>query len=103
MDKKIKKWKIKKWIKALRSGKWKQSRGAFRGTKGGYCCLAVADEVLGIGARPGTMGGRELDVCRHLCILEYRAKLIRLNDLSHRSFSYIADWIEKNILGTSLK
>jgi len=36
MDKRVK----AKWVKALRSGKYKQGRGALK-TKNGYCCLGV--------------------------------------------------------------
>jgi hypothetical protein len=39
---------VKKWIKALRSGKFKQGHGQLKGSLG-YCCLGVANKVLNIG------------------------------------------------------
>lgn len=38
-----------KWIKALRSGKYKQTRGRLHNQNGGgYCCLGVLCEVTGL-------------------------------------------------------
>lgn len=38
---------VKKWIAALRSGKYKQTRFLLHNTTtGGYCCLGVAADVL---------------------------------------------------------
>jgi hypothetical protein len=36
----------KKWVKALRSGKYKQGSINLRNTKGGYCCLGVLAEII---------------------------------------------------------
>lgn len=36
---------IKKWVKALRSGKYKQGQDALQSEKG-YCCLGVACEIF---------------------------------------------------------
>lgn len=41
----------KKWVAALRSGKYKQTQGALRkafgpGESGGYCCLGVACDLI---------------------------------------------------------
>lgn len=38
--------RIRTWIEALRSGKYKQGKGLLYTASGGYCCLGVADEVL---------------------------------------------------------
>lgn len=38
----IKKKDIRKWVKALRSGEFKQAKGALQ-DKVGYCCLEIAD------------------------------------------------------------
>jgi len=38
----------KKWLVALRSGVYKQTRGQMRGASG-YCCLGVANECLDLG------------------------------------------------------
>ena len=35
----------KKWLKALRSGKFKQTRGLLKDGQGGYCCLGVLCEL----------------------------------------------------------
>lgn len=37
----------KKWVAALRSGKYKQGRGALK-KDGKYCCLGVACEISGL-------------------------------------------------------
>lgn len=42
---KIPKKDMKKWIAALRSGKYKQAKGELQNEKG-YCCLGVACKVL---------------------------------------------------------
>lgn len=35
-----------KWLKALRSGKYKQGQGMLRDDEGGYCCLGVLVQEL---------------------------------------------------------
>lgn len=49
-QKKISKAQIKRnrkaWLEALRSGKFKQTKGKLRSRNGAYCCLGVACEVL---------------------------------------------------------
>lgn len=37
-----------KWVAALRSGEYKQGRGALQDTTGGYCCLGVLCRVMEI-------------------------------------------------------
>ncbi len=87
--------KFRVWLKALRSGKYKQSRGEYHGRNGGHCCLGVAQIVLGL---PLVENSRELS--RVLCLdrIEETNYLICLNDNGHRNFAYIADRIEKKIL-----
>lgn len=51
---KTKKFKMgpmqKRWIKALKSGNYKQCKGELCSDKtGGYCCLGVANECLALG------------------------------------------------------
>lgn len=36
---------VKKWVAALRSGKYKQGKGVLRSEKGKYCCLGVLCDV----------------------------------------------------------
>lgn len=38
------------WIAALRSGRFEQGRGALH--NGGYCCLGVACELMGLEGKP---------------------------------------------------
>lgn len=38
---------IKKWVDALRSGEFKQSKGALKRGNNTYCCLGVACEISG--------------------------------------------------------
>jgi len=39
---------VKAWVKALRSGKFKQAKGVLKSDKGGYCCLGVLAETCGV-------------------------------------------------------
>lgn len=39
--------KIKKWIKALESKKYKKGKGILRDNKNKFCCLGVACDVFG--------------------------------------------------------
>lgn len=46
------------WVKALRSGKYKQGRGALRNTNNEFCCLGVLCDVArkeGVIGRPKKM------------------------------------------------
>ena len=44
MDKRIK----KKWVDALRSGKYKQGQGRLKGVDDTYCCLGVLCKIANI-------------------------------------------------------
>lgn len=37
----------RKWVEALRSGRYQQAHGELRSEEGGYCCLAVLHETAG--------------------------------------------------------
>lgn len=98
---------MKKWVKALRSGKFKQGTGTlFKETENSYCCLGVLcaineldlygdllysgqSESLGMSSDNGKLPkkykgkGREVD------------SLADLND-EGRSFKQIANIIERN-------
>lgn len=99
----------KKWLAALRSGKYKQGRGYLleiddQGNKT-YCCLGVACKVVRIGdqyldselitqdmvrAPKMLMSGKHVDV------------LTQMNDggtagIIRKNFKQIANWIEKNL------
>ena len=109
------------WIKALRSGKYKQAKAVLEdSTTGGMCCLGVACKVLGAQRTPsdgeirygkGSIGalppGVQLALGfktnsgdfsighRKLDNLVF-SSLIELNDDKGWTFSEIADFVEKN-------
>lgn len=116
MDKELK----DKWVAALRSGEYKQTKGKFHDTTretGGYCCLGVLCEV----AKPEEWDGRRLsykndfgDTCYDTeCLTpslierwKFDGKeydLMYMNDGigpyrdNPKSFSVIADYIEKEL------
>lgn len=103
-----------KWLKALRSGKYKQSKG-YLCDPYGYCCLGVLakiknklDETDDTGYDFGSdlaQNGTKLKAKEKLVTcstfvpnnwVDYTAqlKLVKMNDRG-RSFKYIAAWIEK--------
>lgn len=114
MNKRIK----KKWVAALRSGKYKQAHGVLReinafGTTTGFCCLGVlcnlhAIEHPKIAKKEKNpkyyMGEKEtlpLAVAKWAGIDPYGiikgyTDLVTLNDFDGRSFKYIANVIEEH-------
>lgn len=93
----------KAWVDALRSGKYKQGRGALRSGGNEYCCLGVLIDVLGIDWYPpsdSVMG----DSYSIEDSFTYEPKLhpldsstlIMMNDEDEMSFAEIADYIEEN-------
>ncbi len=115
---KIKNKELKQqWLKDLRSGNYKQTKGSLcdRGTKtckAKYCCLGVLGRsIQKLDAFPiifkdavisykGTSHSKILpgDLINELG-LNYRVigQLTYLNDTENRSFKEIADWVEKNL------
>lgn len=99
MDKQIK----AKWVKALRSGKYKQGRQKL--ARGGrYCCLGVLRKIAfhGSKARYVTAEGPvQLLPKEHLraCGLSHRTqqRLAGWNDSGEWDFPRIADYIEKKL------
>ena len=90
MDAKLK----AKWIKALRSGKYKQGRGTYYNRQTGrYCCLGVlaAVDQNRAGKNLGPVGPSERKTG-----LPENTDLINMND-NGRRFTTIANWIEKNL------
>ena len=110
----------KKWVKALRSGKYKQAKAVLKYSGGGYCCLGVLQEcVLKLPIYPNeallsaeafnaadmsTDDGSVLLSTDDGCLSDAdpipfgRQKLMSLaeaNDAGKR-FPAIANWIEKN-------
>ena len=99
--------KIKQlWVKALRSGKYKQCDGQLRhkseeGVR--YCCLGVLNEVCGLRSRwEGSFLGRVAAAKVGLPYepptgeLKAQGKLAAMND-NGKSFKRIANWIENHL------
>lgn len=109
-----------KWLKALRSGEYKQAKRALKreiqedgqGIQYGYCCLGVAAEIAGCKIpieKAGWIAGGRKDlnakavkgytkVPKLLQENGFIPKLLsNLNDIDNYDFKRIADWIEKNI------
>lgn len=99
-----------KWVKALRSGKYKQTQSLLKRPKGGYCCLGVLQgPVLGLNISRGetTLSEEAINLsgmknndgdCGFDSIEMGRRTyddLAAAND-DGRRFKQIADWIEKN-------
>lgn len=106
------KWVKRKWVRALRSGEYKQgSRRLVQTSENGYeyCCLGVlACEMVPEFVRkgenmygPGVDGKTSLlpDDLVILYGLDYATQnqLSRYNDYGNLGFSWIADWIEANL------
>lgn len=96
------------WLAALRSGKFKQSRGTMR-SRSGYCCLGVLAEVMGV--PPAKKGSQRFDFAQRGqhnvgsyppvnfqgIDWENRHFLVDMNDDEKKTFPEIADWIEANL------
>ncbi len=100
---KVKKQLRDKWVKALRSGKYKQGTAWLRKHEQ-HCCLGVLCEVAGYTniSNARTMDARGLRKLRDDCGLGtqrtgLQKSLIKLNDDEDASFKRIASWIERNI------
>ncbi len=61
-----------KWVEALRSGKYQQTKGRLRGD-GGFCCLGVLCDISGAGGWL-IQGGKQMFV---------------MNDSQHRTGKYL--------------
>lgn len=92
---KLPKDKKAKWLKALRSNKYRQGKGTLYNKEAdSYCCLGVAkkerlcksDEFV-----PNSF------VSENFLPLKIQGNLSFKNDFSKWSFNRIANWIEKNL------
>lgn len=92
------------WVKALRSGEYKQARFRLK-TEGGFCCLGVLCEVAALRT---TEDGTRVEAApnddgylpiRNLmgCDANVIDHLAELNDDGQMPFSKIADYIEQNL------
>lgn len=105
MDKKLK----SKWIKALRSGKYKQARGILLQTNGAMCCLGVLAHIQGCPKRKLSGQGVTLPPAGFRARLHWRQglQLASMNDGTYCSvdrklyprttFKKIADYIEAHL------
>lgn len=101
MNKKLK----KEWVKALRSGDFKQGTNKLRDLNNNYCCIGVLCKVANIKARKSENGYRfdgliatlSQHFSRQLKLsIHHQNRLIYMNDSENKTFEQIANWIEKN-------
>ena len=107
MNKKV----VKKWVKALRSGDYKQGVGKLRDVHNNFCCLGVLTDLYikknklkwnnGI-SFPYDFKGQCFTLTPEVfdwAMLDYdiESKLINMND-NKVPFKKIADYIEENCL-----
>lgn len=104
-----------KWLKALRSGRYKQASSSLindYGNKPSYCCLGVAAKVCRVPdsqlknlACPlslktsGNLPEPMQVFVKHNDNTEFTALLMDMNDSGNNSFKKIADYIEKRTVG----
>lgn len=90
----------RKWVKALRSGKYLQGKGKLESEDSPpkYCCLGVLCEVTNswVRDRNGTLTSSQL--CKFGLSDGAQSELIRRNDSYSHSFEKIADYVEANLL-----
>jgi hypothetical protein len=89
-----------KWVAALRSGGYKQTRNTIYNAKeNSFCCLGVAAMVCGVDLELVHCGG--YDELPEVISRGFRnptaVKLMDMNDSQKKSFSEIADYIEANL------
>lgn len=108
----MKKSVMKKWVKALRSGKYTQARNSLRADSVSYCCLGVLCDISKVGQWE-VAGFYHCEESREYGVLPEAVQkyagirhqngthavskktLTSMNDLG-KSFKYIAAYIEKN-------
>lgn len=81
------------WVKALRSGRYKQGKNRLAGG-GYYCCLGVAKQCFGL---PRSLGGELL--LANFLPMRVQEVLARKND-NGQTFAQIADYIEQKVRAT---
>lgn len=99
-----------KWVEALRSGNYTQGKFMLHNqAENTFCCLGVLCEVLEVPKRPQDKTGNlpmEYQfgdawlihgVPDDVLKFQVADKLVDMNGSGSKSFTEIADWIEKNI------
>jgi hypothetical protein len=98
----------RKWVEALRSGKYRQGQRNLKTPDGAYCCMGVCLDAVCTGAWDGGMymedGGRihggylNPDFCGRVGLPRAEVfVLARMNDEEGKTFAQIADHIEANL------
>ena len=106
----------RKWVAALRSGKYAQGQGFLKDEDGGYCCLGVLCSIFAkeksklgvkfIGESDGTWSFMGSGATLPVVVADWAGldnvdptigpvTAVGLNDDQYRSFRYIARMIEK--------
>jgi hypothetical protein len=82
------------WIAALRSGEYTQFRGSLcNNDRTEFCCLGVGIAVVGLDIN----NGGESQLRRFGLTHENMSVLVAMNDSGGRSFTEIADYIERGL------
>jgi hypothetical protein len=86
-----------KWVKALRSGKYKQARGRLKNPRtGGFCCIGVG--MLLIDKKYDLVDGITSNAARRLGLTDdEQSKLVDMNDYDKKTFETIARYIDENL------
>lgn len=92
----------KKWVKALRSGKYKQAKEVLCAGRGNYCCLGVLGRVAGVKAKDlmGATVLRDFPEVMHFVGLStdnggfHLGRALSSENDRGKSFAEIADIIE---------
>lgn len=89
-----------KWVKELRSNKYRQGTGELKflgiDNKYSFCCLGVAKECKLTSSRT-SFGDRNGFVSQRFLPINVQKKLVDFNDVEKWSFKKIANWIERNL------
>jgi hypothetical protein len=99
------------WVKALRSGEYRQARGALQDKTGALCCLGVLCKVAGLEIRKDGKGVVGADDSSNIALYEPIFDLVGGHSNSHplsmrndgaidnrqHTFPEIADYIEANL------
>lgn len=106
------KFKLNRWIKALKSGDFKQAHNELTNRNEGFCCMGVLCEIEGLPKKSSNYKFPCKDECNKVwhhfvppagwlgLTGEQINKLAKLNDHWDWTLPQIARWIQKNIKPT---